>query len=190
MNTQNQHPVKHFDSLLEWLDPDRDRAAQKYLGIRQSLIKIFTWRGVADAESLADETLDRVSSRVSEVRGNYKGDPSIYVYGVAKNVLIEQRRAQDRSVELADFAPENQTTDIDEERIYSCMERCLAKLSPSSRTLIFDYYSQERTETQSYRKELAERLQIAPQQLRLQMFRIREKLKTCIEACMKQDGKR
>lgn len=190
MNTQNPRPVEHFDSLLEWLDPDRERAAEKYLGIRQSLIKIFTWRGVADAESLADETLARVNSRVSEVRGNYKGDPSIYVYGVAKNVLIEQRRAHDRSVGLADLAPENQqTTDIDEERIYSCMERCLAKLSPSSRTLIFDYYSQERTETQSYRTELAERLQIAPQQLRVQMFRIREKLKTCIEACMKQEGK-
>ncbi|HEU4507723.1 MAG TPA: hypothetical protein VFR78_05765 [Pyrinomonadaceae bacterium] len=190
MNTQDQQPVEHFNSLLEWLDPNRERAAEKYRGIRQSLIKIFTWRGVADAESVADETLDRVMSRVDELRRTYKGDPSIYVYGEAKNVLIEQRRARGHDVELTDSVPSKQTTDIDEERRNGCLQRCLAELSPSSRTLIVDYYSRERTRTdrQSYREELARRLQIAPDALRVKVFRIRKNLETCLEACMKQNG--
>ena len=189
VNVQNQDWVEHFDSLLQWLNPDRERAAEKYLAIRQSLIKIFTWKGSADAEALADETLDRVMSRVSELRGTYEGDPSLYVYGVARNVLKEQRRAQVKSVELADSVPENRTTDIDNERINVCMERCLASLSPSNRTLVLDYYSRDRMEKISNRNELADRLHIAPQQLRVQMFRIRNKLSKCIETCMKQEDK-
>jgi len=189
VNVQNQGPAENFESLLEWLHPDLDRAAKKYLGIRQSLIKIFTWQGGVDAESLADETLDRVMSRISELRDTYKGDPSIYVYGVARYVLKEQRRAQVKSVELADSVPENQTTDIDNERINDCMERCLASLSPSNRALLLDHYSRDRTEKLSTRNELAERLHIDPRQLRVQMFRIRNTLSTCIEACMKQEDK-
>ena len=189
MNVQNQNRVEHLDSLLEWLDPDRERAAEKYLGIRQSLIKIFTWKGSADAESLADETLARVMSRISELRGTYEGDPSLYVYAVARNVLKEQRRAQVKSVEIADSVSENQTTDIDNERTNDCMERCFASLSPSSRALILDYYSRDRTDKLSNRKELADKLHIAPQQLRVQVFRIRNKLSTCMEACLKQEDK-
>ena len=34
-----------FDTLLDWLDPDRERAGQKYETIRLKLIKIFTSRG-------------------------------------------------------------------------------------------------------------------------------------------------
>jgi hypothetical protein len=34
-----------FDPLLDWLDPDRERAGHKYETIRLKLIKIFTSRG-------------------------------------------------------------------------------------------------------------------------------------------------
>lgn len=183
---QNQDAVANFDSLLEWLDPDRERAAEKYQGIRHSLIKIFSWRATTDAEFLADETLERVMSRVSELRHTYKGDPSLYVYGVAKKVLIEQRHGHVRNVELPDAVPESQTTAIDDDRSYDCMDRCLAKLSPSSRALILDYYSREDTEKVLHRKELAESLQITPQALRVRAYRIRSELQRCIEACMKQ----
>lgn len=188
VNTQSQDPDENFDSLLEWLDPDRDRAAGKYLSIRQSLTKIFTWQGVADAEFLTDKTLDRVVSRGPELRNTYKGDPSIYIYGVAKMVLKEHWRTEVRQVGLTNSIPDNQTTDVDEDRVYDCLERCLAALSPSSRALILDYYSRDRSGKISSRKELAESLQIAPEQLRVQAFRIRSTLERCIETCMKREG--
>jgi hypothetical protein len=37
-----------LDRLLEQLDSDRDRAAEKYEQIRQRLIKLFRWRGCLD----------------------------------------------------------------------------------------------------------------------------------------------
>jgi RNA polymerase sigma factor (sigma-70 family) len=186
VNVQNQDRVESFDSLLEWLDPDRERAAEKYVEIRQSLIQIFTWRRCSDAESLADETLDRVISRVSKIKGTYEGNPSRYIHAVAKNVLAENMRAPVRTVELADSVPESQrTTDSENERMY-CLERCLSNLSPSSRDLIQNYYSEERTKKQSYRRDLSKSLGITHEALRVRLYRIRKTLETCVQACMEQ----
>ena len=82
-----------FESLLEWLDPDRVRAGRKYGDIRLRLVKIFMWRGCHDAEDLADETIDRVASKVSAIKESYSGDPAWYFYGVARKVLMENLRA-------------------------------------------------------------------------------------------------
>ena len=49
-----------FDTMLDWLDADRERAGCKYEAIRLRLIKIFTCRGCQDAEELADEAINRV----------------------------------------------------------------------------------------------------------------------------------
>ena len=68
-----------FEKLLAWLDTDRDRAGSKYETIRLRLIKIFTCRGCLEVEELADETINRVVSRVDEVASDYQGDhPSLY----------------------------------------------------------------------------------------------------------------
>ncbi len=53
-----------LDSLLAWLDPDRDRAGAKYEAIRTRLIKVFVCRGCPEAEDLADETINRVASKL------------------------------------------------------------------------------------------------------------------------------
>ena len=186
MNMQNQHRFNNFDSLLEWLDSNRERAAEKYEEIRESLIQIFTWRRCSDAESLADETLDRVMLRVPELRGTYKGNPSTYILAVAKKVLAEHART--RRVQEADSAPENlRTTNAENEKMYGCMERCLSKLSPLSRDLIELYYTGERTR-QSSLKDLSEKFRISPNSLRLRIHRIRSTLQTCIQACMEQQG--
>jgi hypothetical protein len=63
-----------FDSLLEWLDSDREQAAMKYEDIRKRLIKIFTGRGCAEAEDLTDETINRVISKLGELGKGFEGD--------------------------------------------------------------------------------------------------------------------
>jgi DNA-directed RNA polymerase specialized sigma24 family protein len=180
---QTQDRLKHFDILLEWLDSDRDRAAEKYEMIRQSLIQIFIWKRCLDAESLADETLDRVMLRVPELRETYKGNPSAYIHAVAKNLLTEQMPV--RTVQLETSVPENpRTTDIKTEKMSDCLDRCLSNLSPYSRDLILDYYSEDHSKKISHRKDLAEELGISVEQLRVRMHRIRKTLEACIQACM------
>ena len=56
-----------FDSLLSWLDPDREWAGEKYEVIRARLIKVFAYRGCHTPEELADETINRVAKKIDEV---------------------------------------------------------------------------------------------------------------------------
>ena len=50
----NEDFAEDFNNLLTWLDPDRERAGEKYVVIRQQLIKIFTWNRASDPDGLAD----------------------------------------------------------------------------------------------------------------------------------------
>ncbi|HEY6807123.1 MAG TPA: hypothetical protein VI306_26330 [Pyrinomonadaceae bacterium] len=87
--------TQNHDGLMAWLDPESERADEKYQTIRKRLIMLFTRQGASDAEALADETLVRVRSRVSEISRTYSGDPALYFYRVATEVLIEHMRAGD-----------------------------------------------------------------------------------------------
>src|SRR6185503_4743764 len=81
-----------FDALLDWLDPDRERAGQKYEDIRQRLIRIFASRSCYEAEDLADETINRVANKVQEMRSSYEGNPALFFYAVGNKVHLEYLR--------------------------------------------------------------------------------------------------
>ena len=81
---------KSFEKLLNWLDSDRDKAGEKYERIRLRLIRIFTCRGCFEAEDLSDQTINVVASRIDWLIENFKGDPALYFYGVAKKIYQEQ----------------------------------------------------------------------------------------------------
>jgi hypothetical protein len=83
-----------LDTLLDWLDPDRESAGCKYEAIRVRLIKIFICRGCAEAEELADETINRAASKLHEIKDNWEGDPALYFYKIAQYVFF--RVAADR----------------------------------------------------------------------------------------------
>jgi DNA-directed RNA polymerase specialized sigma24 family protein len=91
-----------FDKLLEWLDPDRERAAEKYQKIHTRLIGIFSNHGCADPEKLADETIDRVIAKMDSLSVNYEGEPTRYFYGVARNILKEDLKRRNTHEPLAE----------------------------------------------------------------------------------------
>src|SRR5438270_10295021 len=97
MNQENGVTQAAFDYLLAWLDADRERAGEKYERIRRRLIRIFTCRGRPDAEELADETINRVTLKATEVSKEYVGDPALYFYGVAQKVFLESVRKPARA---------------------------------------------------------------------------------------------
>ena len=171
-----------FDKLLSWLNPDREQAGKKYEDIRRRLIKIFTCRGCLTPEDLTDETIDRVVRKVSELAGSYVGDPTLYFYGVAKNVFHESLRHKS----YRNPPPEPETHNSAEtEQDYACMGECIQKLAPRSRELILDYYQEERRAKIDHRKQLANRLGIEVNALRIQVCRIRATLYQCIQECLK-----
>ena len=183
---------ENFEALLNWLDQDRERAGEQYEIIREQLINIFAWRQAQDPEDLADETIDRVTQRVSEIRQTYSGNPRLYFFGVAKKVLLEAQRRESRSWPLEDTAAIRfqEETDEDSEQLYECLDRCILKLPPERRELLFDYYEGSKKSRADARRALANKLAISPAALRMVMYRTLVRLEKCIQECIKGQSER
>ena len=181
MNKDWELSQEDFDALLDWLDSDREQAALKYEKIRRSLIKIFTGRGCVEPEDLADETINRVTTRLNEIKKDFSGDPALYFYGVANYVYREYLR---RKLPQAMPAPAADPDRI--EREYSCLERCIERLTKNNRDLLLRYHGAEGRAETEYRRALAEELGIAPNALRIRVYRIRMTLKDCVEKCIER----
>jgi DNA-directed RNA polymerase specialized sigma24 family protein len=167
-----------FDALLAWLDPDREEAGRKYEEIRLRLIKIFTCGGCFDPEDMADETINRVSQKLSEIQSTYEGDPARYFYGVAKNVRLESQRPKP----IPEPPPKPDTDTLEKE--YACLEKCIEKLTQSNRELVTQYYQEEKRAKIDHRKQLAEQFGIALNALRIRAHRIRTALQQCVQSCV------
>jgi len=174
-----------FDTFLTSLAEDRESAGQRYLEIRNNLIKFFEWRGGPFPEDHADETINRIAKRVYE-REDVR-NPASYYLGVARMILFEinrERVKQDQTLrELPSVSPASQP-DESESRI-DCLRHCLQQLSADNRDLILLYYDGERREKIDSRKRLADQLGIPVKTLRMRALRIREQLQHSVENCEK-----
>jgi RNA polymerase sigma factor (sigma-70 family) len=168
-----------LETLLDWLDPNREQAAVKYEQIRGGLINYFIFRAPCDAEDLADETINRVSSRLGEIKHEVNGERTRYFYGVARKVQLEYLRRK---------TPQPPTeSPIDSQRVeveFRCLEECISRLSPEHRKLVLRYYQADGRQKIEQRKKLAEELGIAPNALRIRAYRIRAALQKCLEKCV------
>jgi DNA-directed RNA polymerase specialized sigma24 family protein len=178
-----------FNKLLGRLDPNRERAGHKYREIHTNLVRFFRWRGCPFPEDHADETLNRVAGKLE--RGQGIDDPQTYCIGVARMLVLEIRKRHDREqAALADAGPGVSSAAADEGADASparaeCFRRCLQTLPPESRELIVNYYRGERRAKIENRKALAGRLGVSLNTLRMQALRLRERLKDCVEECVR-----
>jgi RNA polymerase sigma factor (sigma-70 family) len=174
--------------LLSWLDENREQATTAYLDLRRGLVKIFSWNHCADPEGLTDEVFDRVIKKLPGLMDSYEGNPKLYFYAVANNVIKEYRKAASSHVSLDgfDYPSDASLTDEQEtlETMSDCLERCLQGLSKEKRDLILSYYSREKREKLLHRAEMARRLGVPIGTLRVKMLRIRTRLEECIEDCL------
>jgi DNA-directed RNA polymerase specialized sigma24 family protein len=173
-----------FEALLCWLDPNREQAGIKYEQIRSGLISFFTGRGHCGAEDLADETINRVISRLHEVSAQVTGEPSRYFYGVARKIQLEYLRRKIPNVRQ-ELAVDSDQLELE----YRCLEECMGKLSPENRALVLRYYEADGREKIEKRKILADELGIAPNALRIRAYRIRAALQKCLEKCVEDASK-
>jgi DNA-directed RNA polymerase specialized sigma24 family protein len=180
-----------FDGLLGWLDADREQAALKYEKIRTRLIKIFTCRGCGEASDLADETINRVTSRVAAIETSYSGDPALYFYGVAQKVQLEYLRSSHTTDQplmddrrLEDKSPIESDDEVEQQ--YACLEDCITQLPPVNRNLVLEYYQDDKQGKIKRRKKLAAELGIALNALRIRAYRIRLQLHECVRECLNQ----
>jgi DNA-directed RNA polymerase specialized sigma24 family protein len=84
--------------------------------------------------------------------------------------------------------PEAAPPDEDEERVRTCFEKCMAELPPTDRDLVLSYYQQEKQAKIDHRKDLARRLGLGMNALRIRACRIRSGLQECVEKCIAATG--
>ena len=178
-----------FDRLLDMLDADHEQAGQKYERIRLKLVKYFEWHGAELPDKEADETINRVARKIDE--GAEIQNLNAYFYGVARLVFAESLRAREKqeeafrqlsTVEL----PEDQNVEAAQRQ--ECFDLCLRRLPEENRSLILEYYQDEKSDKIKRRKHLAARLGIPLNALRIRAHRIRLGMETCVSRCMGQNA--
>jgi DNA-directed RNA polymerase specialized sigma24 family protein len=169
-----------LDALLASLDPDRDRAGEKYEEIRRRLVHLFEWRGCPAPEDLADETINRVARQLAEGL-TLRSDPYAYFCGVARLLSMEEGRREWRekkAFEAAEWPPAADPEEEPDPRLEH-LRHCLGTLKPNDRWLVLRYH-QEQQRIQA-RKQLCRELDIQMNALRIRVHRLRRKIETCIQ---------
>lgn len=194
MARDTEIPPESFDEILDWFDPDRDVAASIYLELRETLTNLFEINHCSDPQWLTDETFDRAAKKVHEVRKNYEGDPRLYFYGIARNLMKEDSKKIKKYASLDELELAAQTIDEPNQETAemreACLQSCLNKLDAEKRQLIRSYYEKEKQAKINHRAEMAKELGLKVETLRVNIHRIRITLVECIERCLERRAQR
>lgn len=174
-----------FDELLDWLDPDREIAGRKYESIRMGLVRLFTSHGISDAAFYADETIDRVTKRLPEIRPTFVGEPARYFTGVARNIVREAIR--NREV-LPEVMPERAVEESAADEMLECLKRCLKELPRDKQEMILDYHLYHGRAKVDLHREMATELSISEGALRTRAHHLRVNLEECVLKCLQKDS--
>jgi DNA-directed RNA polymerase specialized sigma24 family protein len=171
---------ERFEGFLDWLSPERDRAGEEYERLRFRLCIFFAQRQCGFADELADETINRVILKSSEEQIENK---LAYCYGVARNVYRESLRKERPHLDIDEVTV---AAKAPEEPSFSreCLDDCLEKLSPDSRNLLLDYFSEAKMAKIELHRRISESLKLTQTALRMKVMRTKLKLKICVEECM------
>jgi DNA-directed RNA polymerase specialized sigma24 family protein len=191
---------KIFKELLHWLDEGTNSNGQRYLEVRRRLELYFDRKNCVAPAELADETLNRVARKLEENGEITDVGPLQYCYIVAKYVFLETLRAEKRAPfyrPLTGSNPSNlngqsatlleaDSTSEKKEKTAACLDDCLKNLPATDRELIVEYYRGQQRGKIERRAALATRLGLTANALSIRACRVRQKLETCIGACLKK----
>ncbi len=189
-----------FDRLLSVLGTDRDEAGRNYERVREKLTNLFRWRGCTEPENYVDETIDRVARKVCEGAEVQARDPYLYFHGVALNVLREHwKKVARHGVQSLDELSVSDSPAIDplvekevhddrqdQELRLECLDDCVGSLPRPQLEIVTEYHRESSGTKIAQRNELAKRLGIPLNALRIRAFRIRGELEQCVGRCVRK----
>lgn len=174
-----------LELLLSQLGSDRERASEVYLLLRLKLSKFFECRRCHSPAELTDETIDRVAKRLKEGEQILAAEPMRYFYGVARNVLHEYQLRCLKMVPLetlsVDEAPRIDPSQIQllkelrlaQEQHMENLQEALTKMAAETRQLLLDYYDPKSSSNKKHRQDLAARMGITVNALKIRIYRMR-----------------
>ena len=178
-----------FGKLLARLDPDRERAGERYEDLRRTLTRFFEWRNAPFPEDQTDEVFNRIARKLFE--GVEIRNIGSYCYEVARLVCLEALKGRDSKRASLDHSHDVAVVDrADEEREselrLACLEDCLDSLTIKSRELIVAYYQDNKRDRIERRKSLAASFGLQREALANRAQRLRDKLEQCVRKRLRQ----
>jgi hypothetical protein len=169
-----------LERLLALLDSEPGSAAEKLEALRRKLVNFFRLKGHLRPEEGADETIDRVTSLL--VQGKVVDDIMRYSFGVARNVSSEYYRARAREQSaLEHYQFVRAAAEAVDEGWYALLARCFESLGREQCDLLAAYYEDlPHAERMKRRLEMAARLGVTINNLRLKIHRLRLDLEKCV----------
>ncbi len=178
--------------LLECLDRDNRRAAEKYCNLIVSLTGFCERRARCGpyADEIVIRTLEIVTSKLR--KGESISNPHAYSFAVAKNLVSDfNKRTLPLSIDqisISEFKCNRLHVErdaIESEIGRECRWRCLERLPDKQRDLILRYY-QGGLHCKDRREELAKELGTSVEALSNRVARVRKKLKQSCQNCVEK----
>jgi DNA-directed RNA polymerase specialized sigma24 family protein len=170
-----------FLALIARLGSEGEKPEVVYERLRGRLITYLRLHLPAEADDLADLTLDRMARRIHE--GTAVQSIYSYALGVARMLLHESRarhsREQQSILEQAPLLEQSPPEEEESEVVLSALQGCLQHLGQAAADLILAYYGGEGSERIGKRRRLAEELGLSSNALRNRALRLREALERC-----------
>ena len=178
-----------FESLLQRLRSDGAEGVV-YEALRRRLIQFHRLHVPAEADDLADITLDRLARKIHE--GTEVASVPLYALGIAR-MVVHEARARAARQRIAEADP---TLQPDEdvaheasanEAVMKALAACLDAAGAAARTLILDYYGADGAERIRARQHLAAAHGVSLNALRNRALRLREALENCVRSRTKRE---
>lgn len=173
---------EEFARFLEHLSPDVEEAGRQYTRLHKKLAGFFYLKGVSEAGKAADEALDRAAVKICA--GTPVPDVSKYCLGIARNVVKEglRREQREKTVFMRFVEGLNDDSDEEIERIERVLRPCFEQLADEERELLVDYCRvlQGRARAE-HRRQLAEAMKTTVLALRMRVTRLRGVLSECVK---------
>lgn len=183
MKKERDPTPQEFEKFLLWLGSGDDGSDRRFLFIQTRLIQIFASRGCADAESLADEVINRVAVRIDTIVQKYP-DPLRCCLGFVDNVHLEYLREEKKKANAREPPKPRPSEEL--EREDHCLQQCMGNLNEAEHHLFVRYFGGEKRARKTTRRKLCEELGGTANALRIQAHRLRKRMHECLKECLGQ----
>jgi len=179
----------HSTALEPFLErTSRGESSSAYSHLHFRLVTYFRTRFPAEAEALADETIDRLARRLQD--GTPVKSLAAYALGIARFVVLETNARQGKERDATREMRLRMELGPDEpDPLLLVLRRCLRSFDADSVQLIMNYYASDPgIDPIEQRRRLARRLGMSLNALRNRALRIRIALEKRLRAQMAQDA--
>ena len=161
--------------------PILDITEDDYRRLHASLSRLFRAWGLPDPENLASEVIRRTI--VALHSGKDVSTPLAFMKGTALHIAQEEKR---RIVNERNLTADLLRASMRSGRIVDGLEKkldaCLEQLAIEDRKLLEDYYKHDGPARIAAHKDLARQLGLSPDALSMKVYRLRRRLRECLES--------